>query len=51
LSLLPGDQHDSEASFVSRHACVSYGGSCQRNGFFDLPREAIPTQWLSEVKV
>jgi len=31
--LLPGDQHDSEASFVSHHLSVSFGGICQRNGF------------------
>src|SRR5713226_10635373 len=31
--ILPGDQHDSEASFVSHHACVSFSGLCQRNGF------------------
>src|SRR5206468_5612883 len=29
----PIDQHDSEASFVSHHASVSFGGLCQRNGF------------------
>src|SRR6266568_2052431 len=32
-SLLPGNQHDSEASFVSHHASISFGGICQRNGF------------------
>src|SRR5712664_188629 len=31
--LLPSDQHDSEASFVSHHASVSFGSICQRNGF------------------
>src|SRR5436309_16054060 len=35
--LLPGNQHDSEASFVSHHASVSFGSpECfrgQRNGF------------------
>src|SRR6266550_3374547 len=31
--LLPGDQHDSEASFVSHHASVSFGSICQRNSF------------------
>src|SRR5207244_667925 len=29
----PSDQHDSEASFVSHHASVSFGSICQRNGF------------------
>src|SRR3989442_11669694 len=29
----PSDQHDSEASFVSHHPPVSFGGICQRNGF------------------
>src|SRR5713101_4077720 len=31
--LLPSDQHDSEASFVSHHPPVSFGSVCQRNGF------------------
>src|SRR5947209_3641871 len=31
--LLPSNQHDSEASFVSHHASVSFCGICQRNGF------------------
>src|SRR5437867_11568290 len=31
--LLPRNQHDSEASFVSHHPSVSFGGLCQRNGF------------------
>src|SRR5205809_5437228 len=31
--LLPSDQHDSEASFVSHHPSVSFGSLCQRNGF------------------
>src|SRR5437773_4330512 len=31
--LLPGDQHDSEASFVSHHPSVSFGGIGQRNRF------------------
>ena len=31
--LLPSNQHDSEASFVSHHPSVSFGGICQRNGF------------------
>ena len=31
--LLPGKQHDSEASFVSHHASTSFGGICKRNGF------------------
>src|SRR5713101_8048333 len=31
--LLPGNQHDSEASFVSHHASVSFGSIGQRNGF------------------
>src|SRR2546428_3020900 len=31
--LLPSDQHDSEASFVSHHSSVSFGSICQRNGF------------------
>src|SRR5207247_6957023 len=33
LSLLPRDQHNSEASFVSDHPSVSFGSICQRNGF------------------
>src|SRR6266850_1459372 len=32
-SLLPSDQHDSEASFVSHHAPVSFCSICKRNGF------------------
>src|SRR5204862_5380613 len=31
--LLPSNQHGSEASFVSHHPSVSFGGICQRNGF------------------
>src|SRR5947199_1886046 len=31
--LLPRNQHDSEASFVSHHPSVSFGSICQRNGF------------------
>src|SRR6266446_975844 len=31
--LLPGNQHDSEASFVSHHPSVSFGSICKRNGF------------------
>src|SRR6266699_2855680 len=41
--LLPRDQHDSEASFVSHHPSVSFGSLCQRNGFehrMDLLRGA-----------
>src|SRR5437867_3800247 len=33
LALLPSNQHDSEASFVSHHASVSFHSICQRNGF------------------
>src|SRR3989442_9951282 len=31
--LMPRNQHDSEASFVSHHPPVSFGSICQRNGF------------------
>src|SRR5437867_9824667 len=31
--LLPSDQHDSEASFVSHHPSVRFCSICQRNGF------------------
>ena len=31
--LLPRNQHDSEASFVSHHASVSFCRICQRDGF------------------
>jgi len=31
--LLPSDQHDSEASFVSHHPSVSFCSICQRKGF------------------
>ena len=31
--LLPRNQHDSEAGFVSHHASVSFCGICQWNGF------------------
>jgi len=31
--VLPGNQHDSEPSFISHHASVSFGSICQRNGF------------------
>src|SRR2546427_8093559 len=30
---LPSNEHDSEASFVSHHASVSFGSICQRKGF------------------
>jgi len=33
LLLLPSDQNDSEASFVSHHASVSFCRICQGNGF------------------
>src|SRR5258706_7882201 len=33
LPLLPGNQDDSEASFISHHASVSFGGIGKRNGF------------------
>src|SRR5205823_13907312 len=32
-SLLPSNQHDSEASLISHHPPVSFGSLCQRNGF------------------
>src|SRR5437899_5227965 len=32
-TLLPRNQHDSEASFVSHHPSVSFCSICQRNGF------------------
>jgi hypothetical protein len=42
-ALLASDQHDSEASFVSHHASVSFGGICQRNGF-DHRADLLPGQ-------
>src|SRR5438552_6503497 len=41
----PIDQHDSEASFVSHHASVSFGSLCQRN---DSIIGRIPCRKLKE---
>ncbi len=41
LLIVPSDQHDSEASFISHHASVSFGSICQRYGF---DRARTPTE-------
>ena len=48
--LLPRYEHDSEASFVSHHASVSFGSICQRSGFdhrTDLLQGQESVSWAS----